>query len=170
MDIALFVLHVIPGLLLMGHGAQKLFGWVGGQGLDGAGAFMETIGLYPGKLHAFISGLAEFAGGALIVLGLFVPFAAAAIIGVMVVASLTVHLANGIWAQNGGYELPLTNIAIVFALAGAGAGELSLDHALGLDLAGAGWALGALGAGLLGGLGAYGFAKAQSPRASANTA
>jgi putative oxidoreductase len=72
----------------------------------------------------------------------------------MVMAMVVVHWRNGLWAQNGGYEYPLTNIATAVALAGAGAGELSLDAALGLDLTGAGWALGALAVGVAGGVGA----------------
>lgn len=154
MDVALFLLHVVAGLLLFGHGAQKLFGWFGGQGIGGAGAFMEQLGLRPGRLHAIAGGLGEVVGGLLLALGLFVPLAAALVIAVMVAAAISAHWSNGLWAQNGGFELPLTNIAIAFALAGAGAGELSLDAALGLDLTGLGWALGALAVGLVGGVGA----------------
>jgi putative oxidoreductase len=72
----------------------------------------------------------------------------------MVTATIAAHWSNGLWAQNGGFELPLTNATVAFALAAVGAGDISLDAALDLDLAGAGWALGALGAGIAGGLGA----------------
>jgi putative oxidoreductase len=154
MDIGLFLLHVVVGLLLFGHGAQKLFGWFGGQGIGGAGEFMQSLGLRPGRFHAVAGGVGEVVGGLLIALGLFLPFAAALVIAVMVTATVAVHWRNGLWAQNGGYEYPLTNIAIAVALAGAGAGELSLDAALGLDLTGAGWALGALAVGVGGGVGA----------------
>lgn len=154
MDVALLVLHLVVGLLLFGHGAQKLLGWFGGQGIGGAGQFMEQVRLRPGRLHAIAGGLAEAVGGLMIALGLLVPLAAALVIAVMVVATFSVHWSNGIWAQNGGFELPLTNIAVAVALAGAGAGELSLDAALGLDLTGAAWAAGALAVGVLGGAGA----------------
>jgi putative oxidoreductase len=154
MDLGLLVLHVMVGLLLFGHGAQKLWGWFGGRGVEGAGAFMETLALRPGRFHAILGGLGEVVGGGLIALGLLIPVGSALVIGVMVTATITAHWRNGLWAQNGGFEYPLTNIAIVFALAAVGAGDVSLDAALGLHLAGTGWALAALGAGLVGGIGA----------------
>lgn len=154
MDLALFVLHVIVGLLFIGHGTQKLFGWFGGHGLAGTAGFFESIGLRPGRLHAPAAGLAETVGGVLIALGLIVPLGAALIIAVMVAAVLTVHIGNGIWAQDSGVEHPLLTAIAVFALAGIGAGDWSLDAALDIDLASTGWALAAFGAGLVGGLGA----------------
>jgi putative oxidoreductase len=154
MDIGLFVLHVAVGLAFAAHGAQKLFGLFGGHGIEGTAGFFEQIGLRPGKLQAWASGFAEFGGGVLIALGLFVPFAAAALIAVMVAAVLTVHLRNGFFATENGYEYNLELIAAAFALAAIGAGEWSLDAALGLDLAGTAWALGALGVGLIGGVAA----------------
>ena len=156
MDIGLFALHVIPGALFMGHGAQKLFGVFGGHGIDGTGGFFESLGLKPGRLHARAAGSAEFFGGLLLALGLLVPLAAAVLIATMLTASLTAHRGKGVWAQDGGFELPLVYATIAFGLAAVGAGDISLDNALGLDLAGTEWALGALGAGLLGGLGAVG--------------
>ncbi len=72
----------------------------------------------------------------------------------MVTAALTAHRGKGIWAQGNGIELPLVYGIVAFALAGVGAGDVSLDSALGFDLAGTGWALAALGAGVVGGLGA----------------
>jgi putative oxidoreductase len=152
MDLALLVLRLVVGLLFVGHGAQKLFGIWGGHGLAGTAGFFDSIGLRPGRIHAPAAGAAEFFGGALLALGLFTPFAAAALIGVMVAAVLTVHLPNGLWATAQGYEFNLVLGAVAFALAGAGPGKWSLDHAFGLDLDGAGWALGALGAGILGGI------------------
>jgi putative oxidoreductase len=156
MDIGLFALHAIPGALFMGHGAQKLFGLFGGHGIDGTGGFFESLGLRPGRLHARAAGSAEFFGGLLLALGLLVPLAAAVLIATMLTASLTAHRGKGVWAQDGGFELPLVYSTIAFGLAAVGAGDISLDNALGLDLAGAEWAFGALGAGLLGGLGALG--------------
>jgi len=140
----------------MGHGAQKLFGVFGGHGIDGTGGFFESLGLRPGRLHARAAGSAEFFGGLLLALGLLVPLAAAVLIATMLTASLTAHRGKGVWAQDGGFELPLVYATIAFGLAAVGADDLSLDNALGLDLAGTEWALGALGAGLLGGLGAVG--------------
>ena len=154
MDLALFALRAVVGLLLAGHGAQKLFGAFGGGGLDGTAGMFDNIGLRPGWLHARAAGAMEFVGGALLALGLFTPFAAAAIIAVMTAAVITVHAPNGIWNTNKGYEFNLVIAAAVFALAGAGAGAWSLDNAFGFDLHGAAWAIGALVVGLIGGVGA----------------
>ena len=154
MEIALLGLRLVVGLGFTGHGAQKLFGVFGGHGIDGTAAFFEQIGLRPGKLHAWAAGSAELLGGLLIALGLLTPLAATALIAVMTAAVLTVHARNGFFVSGNGYEYNLVLAAAVFALAGIGAGDWSLDGMLDLDLAGTGWALGALAAGGVGGLGA----------------
>ena len=166
MALALLGLRIVVGLGFAAHGAQKLFGVFGGYGIDGTAGFFEQIGLRPGKVHAWAAGIAEFAGGLLIALGLVTPFAATALIAVMAAAVLTVHVRNGFFVANNGFEYNLVLAAVVFALAGVGAGEWSLDHALGLDVAGTGWALGALGVGLLGGLGAVASGRLVAARAS----
>jgi len=152
MSLGLLVLRVVVGLLFFGHGAQKLFGWFGGHGLSGTGQFFESMGFPQGKRQAFMAGLFEAGGGLLIALGLVTPVAAAALIAVMTVAVIRVHFAKGVWSTDGGYEYNAVLVAVVFALSGVGAGNWSLDHALGLHLHGAGWALGALGVGILGAL------------------
>jgi putative oxidoreductase len=154
MDLALFALRVVIGLLMAGHGAQKLFGSFGGHGITGTGQFFESLGLRPGERHARLAGLGEMGGGLLLLLGLFTPLGAAAVIGVMVVAILTVHGPKGLWVTEGGYEYNLVLIAVAFALASAGPGAWSLDNAIGVNAAGAGWGLLALAAGILGGMGA----------------
>jgi putative oxidoreductase len=162
MDLALFALHVTIGCLFAAHGAQKLFGWFGGSGLDATADMFDRIGLRPGRMHAPLAGMAEFGGGIALAFGLLTPFAAAVVIGVMVTAILTVHLPNGFLNTNQGYEFNLALIAIAFALAGAGPGDWSLDSAFGLDLTGAGWALGALAVGICGGAGAVASGKRYS--------
>ena len=153
MDLALLVLRLVVGLLFVGHGAQKLFGVFGGGGLEGTAGMFDNIGLQPGWLHARAAGTAEFLGGALIALGLFTPFAAAALIGVMTTAVIAVHARNGIWNTNQGYEFNVVLSAAVFALAGIGAGAWSLDNAFGFDLHGVIWAVAALAVGIIGGVG-----------------
>src|SRR3954452_747367 len=152
MSLGLLVLRVVVGALFFGHGTQKLFGWFGGHGLAGTGQFFESMGFPQGKRQAFLAGLFEAGGGLLIALGLFTPFAAAAVIAVMTVAVIRVHLAKGVWIPEGGWEYNAVLVAVVFALSGVGPGKWSLDHALSLNLHGTGWALAALGAGILGGL------------------
>jgi putative oxidoreductase len=154
MNLGMLILRVVVGVLFMGHGAQKLFGAFGGGGIGGTAAAFEKMGLRPGRLHAWFAGLSEFGGGLLLALGLLEPFAAAALIGVMTAAIISVHARNGIWVSENGFEYNLVLIAVAFALAAVGAGAWSLDGALNLDLAGAGWGLGALAVGLLGGIAA----------------
>jgi putative oxidoreductase len=145
----------VVGLTLAAHGAQKLFGAFGGPGGRGTAGFFNQIGLRPGKLHAVAAGGAELFGGLLIALGLFTPFAAAALIGVMTAAVITVVLPNGFFSSTRpGYEYNVVLVAALFALAATGTSEVSLARVLDVELAGTGWALGALGAGILGGLGA----------------
>ena len=154
MDLALLVIRIVIGLLLVGHGAQKLFGVLGGPGLKGTADMFDAIGLRPGHLHARAAGTAEIVGGTLLALGLLTPVGAALVIAVMVAAIVTVHVPKGIWNSVGGYEYHLVLIAGAFALAGVGPGDWSLDEALRIDWSSTGWALAALGAGLIGGLGA----------------
>jgi putative oxidoreductase len=109
----------------------------GGHGLDGTGAFFESLGLRPGRMMALAAGLAELTGGALFALGLLTPLAATLLIAVMVTAIATVHGRNGVWVTNGGFEYNLVLAAVPFAVASIGAGKWSLDHVLGLHVAGA---------------------------------
>lgn len=154
MNLALLALRLVVGLLFIGHGAQKLFGAFGGSGLDGTAEGFERMGLRPARMHAVVAGCAELGGGLLLALGLLTPLGSAAIVAVMTTAVVTVHARNGIWNTNKGFEYNLVLVAAAFALAGAGPGAWSLDAALGWDLAGAGWALVALAAGMLGAIGA----------------
>lgn len=154
MELGLLVLRVVVGAIFIGHGSQKLFGLFGGHGLSGTAGFFDQIGLRPSRVHAVFAGVAETTGGLLLALGLLTPLAAVLLTAVMTAAILTVHLRNGLWVTANGYEYNLVLIAAVFALAAVGAGDWSLDNALDLDVAGTGWALGALGLGLLGGVGA----------------
>jgi putative oxidoreductase len=166
MDLALFVLRIVVGGLFAAHGAQKLFGAFGGHGIAGTGQFFEQIGLKPGERHARLAGLAEFGGGLLLIVGFLTPLGAAAIIGTMTVAILAVHGPKGWQNTSGGYEYNLVLGAVAFALAAAGPGAWSIDHAIGLGGA-AGWGFVALAAGILGGVGALISARGQQPPAPA---
>jgi putative oxidoreductase len=154
MDLALLVLRVVIGLLFVGHGSQKLFGMFGGGGLRATADQFDAISLRPGHMHARAAGGAEVLGGSLLALGLVTPVGSALVTAVMVAAIVSVHLPNGLWNHKGGYEYNLVMIAAAFALAGVGPGDWSLDNALGIDWSSTVWALAALGAGLIGGLGA----------------
>jgi putative oxidoreductase len=133
-DFGLLILRLTLGGLLAGHGAQKLFGWFGGHGLEGTSGWMESMGLRPGRPWAFLAGLTEFGGGLLTLLGLLNPLGPLGIISSMGMATAKVHWGKPIWVTSGGAELPITNTAAALAVALAGPGRLSLDHALGLRL------------------------------------
>jgi putative oxidoreductase len=152
MKLGLTLLRMIVGALFFGHGTQKLFGWFGGHGIEGTAGFFETIGLRPGRKHAMAAGAAEAGGGVLVALGFLTPAAAASLIGVMSTAIRKVHGKNGPWVTEGGYEYNLALIAIMVALADVGPGDVSLDHALGIEVKGPLVALLALAAGIGGGL------------------
>jgi putative oxidoreductase len=144
------LLRVTIGGYFVGHGLQKLAGWFGGPGLEGAAQHFESLGLRPGRRTAVATSATEVAGGASLVLGLATPVAAAVLSGVMVGAIRHVHGEKGPWNTNGGYELNAVLLAAFAALAEAGPGPLSLDHALGIERRGTLVALGALGAGVAG--------------------
>jgi putative oxidoreductase len=120
-DLGLLALRLVLGLLFVGHGAQKLFGWFGGYGLAGTGTFMESIGLRPGKQMAALAGLSEVLGGLLFIVGLFQPLAALMIGGAMLIA-----IAKG-------YEYNLVLLVLAIALALLGPGALSLAATLGVN-------------------------------------
>lgn len=154
LDLAFLIARVMIGLLMAAHGAQKLFGWFGGHGLQATGEFFGQLGFQPARLFATAAALGELTSGLLIALGLFGPVGPAIMLSVMVVAALSVHWRNGLFATNNGIELPLlySIAAVRFALTGPG--SYSLDAALGLDWVGTPrviWI--ALAAGILGGLG-----------------
>jgi putative oxidoreductase len=87
------------GLLFVGHGTQKLFGWFGGGGLDGTGGFFEQLGLRPRRRYALAAGAAEAGGGLLFALGAATPLGAAAVSGSMITAIKTVHWEKGVWVS-----------------------------------------------------------------------
>ncbi len=127
--------RVGAGVIFAAHGAQKLFGWFGGYGLEGTGGWMASIGLQPGVLMAALAGSAEFFGGLALIFGLLVRPAALVLALTMAVAIVTVHLANGLFMANNGYEFGLALLAISLTLAIRGAGSVSLDGALNARLA-----------------------------------
>ena len=123
-------LRVPVGIIFAAHGAQKLFGWFGGYGLDGTGGWMDSIGLSPGIVMAFLAGAAEFFGGIALILGLLTRPAALSLAIAMLVAIFAVHIQNGLFMANNGYEFGLALLAASVSLLFSGAGKASVDNVL----------------------------------------
>lgn len=123
-------LRLPVGIIFAAHGAQKLFGWFGGYGLEGTGQWMASIGLAPGYPMALLAGSAEFFGGLALIIGLLVRPAAAVLAIAMLVAIFSVHIGNGLFMNNNGYEFGLALLAVAVSLLLSGAGRASIDAAL----------------------------------------
>ena len=126
-SIAPLALRLSAGIIFAAHGAQKLFAWFGGYGLEATGQWMESIGLSPGYLMALGAGSAEFFGGLLLILGLVTRPIAIILAFTMLVAIVSVHLPNGLFISNNGYEFGLALLAISVSIAVSGAGKFSID-------------------------------------------
>jgi putative oxidoreductase len=129
-NIGLLIIRLVIGVLFVGHGAQKLFGWFGGYGIKGTGGWFESIGIKPGVTMALLAGLAELLGGLLFALGLLTPLAGIMIAGTMVMAIAKVHAPNGLWSTANGYEYNLTLLAVSIGVALIGPGQYALDTLL----------------------------------------
>jgi len=126
------MVRVATGLLLVPHGAQKLFGWFGGYGLEATGQFFATkLGLPTS--FALLAGLIEFFGGIALALGLLTRPIAALVFGLMAVATVQVHLAAGFFWTAGGYEYPLFWAIVALSFAIRGGDRYSLDAAIGRE-------------------------------------
>lgn len=146
----LLIARLVLGTLLAAHGTQKLFGWFGGYGLAGTGGFFEQLGFRPGRAFAAAASVAEITAGVLLVLGFLGPIGPALLLSVMIVAAVSAHWNNGLFATNNGIEVPLLYATGGLTLALTGPGAYSLDAVLGLDRLwspGLEWA--AIGAGVL---------------------
>ncbi|MGH7712011.1 MAG: DoxX family protein, partial [Gemmatimonadaceae bacterium] len=132
LSIGLLIGRVVVGLVMAAHGAQKLFGWFGGYGLEKTGEFFAMLGFRPGRTFATAASLSEIGSGLLIALGFLGPIGPALMISVMIVAAMTVHWEHGLFAANNGIEVPLLYATAAIGLALAGFGQYSLDAWLGI--------------------------------------
>ena len=150
MRFGLALLRILIGVLMMGHGLQKLKGWFGGYGLEATGQAFEGMGLRPGKAHATASGLSEFVGGALLATGFLTPLGAAMITGGMTIAidgapgERPLGRRRWLRVQPRADRLGLRHL-------GRGPRGLSLDDALGTGRRGPGVRSAELAAGAVGG-------------------
>jgi putative oxidoreductase len=134
LSIGLLILRLVLGITVAAHGAQKLFGWFGGPGLDGFAGVMEKLTIRPARPFALLAGLGEFGGGILVALGFLNPAGPLIVAGAMVVAIVTVHLGKGFFNTRGGYEFPLLIAGGAVALSFTGPGAYSLDGSFRLSL------------------------------------
>ena len=150
MTLGRLIARVAIGGLFAGHGTQKLFGWFGGSGIEGTSETMHKLELRPGRQHALAAGTAETLGGTLLALGALTPLAGSLITGTMLTAIRKVHLPNGLWNTQGGYEYNVALIAAALAIVDSGPGAPSVDRALGIEKRGNLWTLATLAAGAAG--------------------
>ena len=127
------MVRVTAGLMLMPHGAQKLFGWFGGYGVEATGQFFATKLGVPASL-ALVAGLIEFFGGFLLAVGFATRSIAALVFGLMAVAVIQVHLPVGFFWTDGGYEYPLLWGIVALSYAIRGGGHYSVDAQIGLEI------------------------------------
>ncbi len=123
-------LRIPLGIIFIAHGAQKLFAWFGGYGLEGTGQYMASLGLNPGYLMALLAGSAEFFGGVALIAGLLVRPAAVVLAFTMLVGILAAHIGNGLFMANDGYEYAMALLAGSVALVISGGGRYSIDQLL----------------------------------------
>jgi putative oxidoreductase len=150
MNLGRVLARTVIGGLFIGHGTQKWFGWFDGPGLDKTEKMMGSLSLEPGRANAVAASATETVGGAMLIAGALTPVAATGLIATMITAVRTVHLKNGLWGSNGGYEFNLALIAALLAIVDGGPGSPSVDGALGIDDTGSRWALAALAGGVVG--------------------
>ncbi len=145
----LLVFRVIFGFVFALHGIGKIRG-----GIAGTAGWFDSIGMKPGALHARAAAGAEIGTGVLLAIGLLTPFAAAGVVGVMVVAGWTVHRANGFMIVGDGWEYTFVVALIAVFVAALGPGEYSIDEAIGAADSWNGWvgAAIAVGLGVVGGV------------------
>lgn len=133
-DLAEAGLRIAAGLFLVPHGVQKLFGWMGGHGLEATGQFFETqLGFANGYLAALGAGSIETFAGLALALGFATRISAALIVGLLLVAA-TVHLQAGFFWTNGGWEYPVLWAAVAAMFVARGGGRFSVDRLIGREI------------------------------------
>lgn len=132
-NFAFLLLRVMVGLTIAAHGAQKLFGWFGGNGLNKSIVSFENMGFKPVLLWLAFAIGGELVGGLFLASGFLTPVGAAGVFGAMSMATFKSHWKKGFFAQKGGYEYPLTIMVISLFFGLAGPGAYSFDALLGLD-------------------------------------
>ncbi len=126
------LIRLFAGLILMPHGAGKLFGFFGGD-INRTIAGFSRLGLEPAMPLAYLVGITEFFGGLCIAIGFLTrPWAVGATI-LLGVALFRVHLPNGFFWGDRGFEYPLLWMVIMIGIFFRGGGPLSVDRKIGRE-------------------------------------
>ncbi|GAA2754053.1 putative oxidoreductase [Amnibacterium kyonggiense] len=163
MALGTLLLRLTVGGLFVGHGLQKLTGAFDGPGLDGVEGMMQNLEIHPPRQNAVAVAATETFGGAALALGAATPVAAAGLIATMVTAVRKVHLSNGVWNSNGGWEFNAALAAAAVAVASDGPGVVSIDAIFGKSKWGFGAGVFALVAGVAGSFAVTEYAKRAKP-------
>jgi putative oxidoreductase len=131
-DAALLLARGVLGASIAAHGAQKMFGWFGGPGPEGAAQFLGSLGFREPDKMARMASLAEIVSGVLIVTGAGGPIGSMLLTSVMATAVGSVHLKNGYWNTNQGFEMNTMYALLALLLAVEDHGHFSLDEAVGI--------------------------------------
>ena len=150
-NVALLVLRLTAGGVMLAHGIAHIR-----PNIDGTASWFASMGMRPGRLHAWLASVTEIGCGLLLLVGLLTPFAAAGVVGVMFVAWAINHRGNGffIFRPGEGWEYVMTLGVVGFTIGTLGPGAWSLDDAFDLTDELVGWpglliaSIGGVGGGL----------------------
>jgi putative oxidoreductase len=149
-DFALLLLRGGVGAVMLAHGINHIR-----PNIEGTASWFGSMGMRPATLHAWLASVTEIGAGIALLLGLFTPFAAAGVVGVMFVAWAINHRGNGffIFRPGEGWEYVMTLGIVGLTIGAIGPGTWSLDEALELNDDLVGWtglliaAIGGIGGG-----------------------
>jgi putative oxidoreductase len=120
-DVAFLLLRVGVGVIMLSHGTMKL------SDPTGTAAYFAQLGIPMPSAAVVLAIAGEFVGGLGLLLGALTRVAALGPLCTMIVAIGTVHAGHGLFAQNGGWEYPMTILLVSLTFVFRGAGRYSLD-------------------------------------------
>jgi putative oxidoreductase len=121
------------GVILIGHGCQKIFGLFSGMGMSANAALFEKIGYSPGMFWGTLVGCTELVAGFCLVVGLFTRLAALSIVIFMLFAIHFTSTTNGFWWTKGGMEYSLLMLLVSLVFLVRGSSGYSVDSTMGKE-------------------------------------
>lgn len=125
-DIAVLTLRIALGIMFATHGLQKAFAMFSGPGIGGFSEMLSGLGFAPSIFWAYLAGYTELIGGLFLALGILPRASAFSLLILIIVATIKVHLKNGLFLSNGGFEYNMIIMSICIAIILLGAGKFSL--------------------------------------------